>query len=325
MPNDQKQQVLNYIFQTIQAGVITPHDLEQFKVSQGARYAAAHNVSQPAGMSAITLSEGLQYTGGLVILTGIGVFVASFWSDLSSGLRVAIALGGAILAFIMGVVLTQYDTKSKSGTAFHIIAGCLLPFGFFVTANELFSINASSGLILFISTVLLMIYGAAYALRPNIIFTVFALAAGISAIFAAIATWLPGLPSDSYMYIVMGIGLAGLGVGNTFRGTLNEPLADFMYSLGTLAVLSAAYWLFTSEPIWQLLYIPLLGISMMGAVHLKSSRMFSITILSTMGYVVYITGKYFADVVGWPVALIFSGIALIAIGYVAVNYRKQLS
>jgi hypothetical protein len=42
-----------------------------------------------------------------------------------------------------------------------------------------------------------------------------------------------------------------------------------------------------------------------------------------MGYILKITGEYFADSLSWPVALMVAGFALIGVGYFTFYLRKK--
>jgi hypothetical protein len=42
-----------------------------------------------------------------------------------------------------------------------------------------------------------------------------------------------------------------------------------------------------------------------------------------MIYILKITGEYFQDGLGWPLALVLAGLALIAVGYVAVYVNNK--
>jgi hypothetical protein len=126
------------------------------------------------------------------------------------------------------------------------------------------------------------------------------------------------------LHLTFLIGAAGIAIGYSFRDTENAPLSEFMYGLGGLAVLIAPASVFGSVPAWQFLYAFLLGGMFALALFLRSKRILTLSTLALMGYVMYLTGKYFADVVGWPIALIAAGIMLIVIGYLGVRSGSKM-
>jgi membrane-bound ClpP family serine protease len=56
---------------------------------------------------------------------------------------------------------------------------------------------------------------------------------------------------------------------------------------------------------------------------LKSRAMLVWGTIFFMAYLIKISAEYFADSVGWPAALIISGLAMIAVGYYAFRIKKQ--
>ena len=55
----------------------------------------------------------------------------------------------------------------------------------------------------------------------------------------------------------------------------------------------------------------------------KSRSLLFVGTLATLCYVVYYTGENFADVVGWPIALILFGLLLIGLSAVAFRINRE--
>ncbi len=279
---------------------------------------------KPATGLEISTTQLLQYIGGFIVLLGLGAFVATFWNDLVPVQRVLIALGGTLTAYVLGTALFFADTRSQSGVAFHLIAGCMAPFAAFVTLEEMFTISMEPMTVALVSLTLLLIYAVTYLFLRHLLFTFFMLCASISFLYSTIQVILPDAPIELWAHLTLLIGAAGIGVGRSFRGTHNEPLAEMMYFLGGAAMLIAPATVFGSIPAWELIYPFLLAFTFYLAISLHSKRLLTVSVLALMAYVVYMTGKHFADVVGWPIALIVLGILLIVIGYVALRFRDKV-
>lgn len=319
-----KEQLLGAIRMGLQTGTISKEELAALTglsaSGQGAQQAPAA-LEHPDRISVVQM---LQYMGGFIVLLGVGAFVATFWEEISPIVRVVIAGGGAILAYGLGVVLMRVDTKSQSGVAFHLIAGCLFPFAFYVTLNELFMLEMTAETIAIVSLALLLVYAASFAVFRHLIFTFFMLANSIALIYSGIYVFLPDISNEMLAHLTLVIGAIGIFIGYSFRGTENERLSELMYFLGGLAVLISPAVVFDSVPVWQLLYPFLIAFMLYLAMLLHSRRILMISVLAVMGYIIYLTEKYFADVVGWPIALITTGILLIVIGYIAVKYKEKI-
>ncbi len=268
--------------------------------------------------------EMLQYIGGFIVLLGIGTFIATFWDDIDSGTRVLISVGAAILSYVLGTILLKTDQKTQSGVAFHLIAGVIFPFSFYVVLQELFMMNITAGVTATISFFLLLIYAMSFFVFRHIIFTFFMLAYSISFLYSSVYALIPDISIELISYITLVIGAIGIFIGRSFKDTENEPLSELMYFLGSAAILISPAFLFDSTPVWEVVYPFLLASMFYLALLFHSKRILTTSVLALMGYVVYLTIEYFSDVVGWPVALIFSGIALIAIGYVSIKFKSKI-
>jgi hypothetical protein len=74
---------------------------------------------------------------------------------------------------------------------------------------------------------------------------------------------------------------------------------------------------------WDILYIGLVFGVILLSVYLKSRAFLIFGALFLMAYLIKITGEYFADTIGWPIALIFAGFAVIGVGFVAYYINKE--
>lgn len=319
-----KQQLLAAIQAGLQSGALTREEIMSvagIAASSAQGGGAAQPLQNPSRISVVQL---LQYMGGFIVLLGIGAFVATFWEDITPMMRVLLAAGGALVAYVLGVALMRADTESHSGVAFHLIAGCLFPFAFYVALYELFAVEMTSETVALVSLILLLIYAASFAIFRHLIFTFFMLMWSISLIYSGIFVVMPDISHTMLAHLTLIIGAIGIFIGYSFRGTENERLAELMYFLGGLAVLISPATLFGTVPMWELAYPFLIAFMLYLSMLLHSQRILMISVLAVMGYVVYLTGEYFAEVVGWPIALIMTGILLIVIGYLAVKYKKVI-
>lgn len=61
------------------------------------------------------------------------------------------------------------------------------------------------------------------------------------------------------------------------------------------------------------------------SVMVKSRALLIVSTISLLGYLGYFTNEYFADVTGWPLALMCMGILMIVISAYAVKLGKKIS
>ena len=129
---------------------------------------------------------------------------------------------------------------------------------------------------------------------------------------------------DYYSYLTMMIGVSYVVYGVAFTGGWNDRLIPLLYFFGPLGFYGAAYSRIANTQLMELIY-PFLAFGglALSVVILKSRIALTISTLAVISYVVYLTREYFADSIGWPVALIILGFIVIGLGYLSVNLNRR--
>ncbi|MGH2611719.1 MAG: hypothetical protein ACRDFB_01560, partial [Rhabdochlamydiaceae bacterium] len=132
---------------------------------------------------------------------------------------------------------------------------------------------------------------------------------------------------DFYEYRVLFVGLSYLFLGYYLSSTLQRDLAGALYGFGSLFFLGAALSLGGFKPsqniFWELIFPGLVFVILYLSVHLKSKAFLTFGTLFVMIYILKITGEYFSGTLGWPISLMFCGVALIGVGYYAFSLNKK--
>ncbi|HEY0010880.1 MAG TPA: hypothetical protein VGB97_03145 [Candidatus Paceibacterota bacterium] len=288
----------------------------------------AQGVGAPSGLAPAAPSGHLGaskiffYLGGLIILIGITVFVSQFWADLGPAGRIAVSLGSAVVAFALGVFFSRMREPSELAAPFHLIGGVLFPFGAQVLLVELgVSVTLGTWVLLFLALTLL--YAAAAFAVEYVLVTFFLVAYATVFLFTLAEHVLQdALIPNWHSYFGMLIGVSYLYLGKQFQATRNAPISRFLLLVGSVWFLGASFWLYSSLPLWPLIYPVLVAGMIAFSLSVKSMSVLVISALSIMSYVAYITGKYFADSLGWPLALVLIGFAFIGIGYATFYARR---
>ncbi len=106
--------------------------------------------------------------------------------------------------------------------------------------------------------------------------------------------------------------------------TKHRAIAPFWYCLGGIGFLWSLFDLVNGHEIIDITYL-LVAVSMM----LISTRIHSRTLLlistfALLGFLGYFTEEYFADVIGWPLALMLMGFMLIGVSAYAVKLGRGI-
>ncbi|TSC87087.1 MAG: hypothetical protein G01um10148_192 [Parcubacteria group bacterium Gr01-1014_8] len=321
-----KQQILDLIKTKLASGELTQQDLKNLSsgtpVHSQAGVAVISRPISPEGAH-VNISKMLYYIGGLIVLIGVGVFVSQFWDDFGSEIRVLISLGGAVIAYGTGLVLSKTDEKSEIASAFHLLGGVLFPFGAITLLYEM-GIEAEWGTYALLFGALTFLYVMTMLIVTYPLVTFFAIANATAALFALTQfVFQDNIIFDFYYYFAIVMGASYLYLGTQFIGTRNEQICRLLLLIGSAWFLGGAFMLYDSLIGWALLYPFLIAGTMALSIYVKRMSVLLMSTVAIMSYVAYITGKYFADSVGWPLALIVIGFLFIATGYFSYYLHQK--
>lgn len=260
--------------------------------------------------------------GGLIVVIGIVLFFQQQWDTLSSSAKILVTLGSGIAAYLAGIFLTRAEGFTGVATSFFLIFALVSPFGIFITLDTMQYDSPVLGYENIIFTLMTCWVVASFLLLRLPIFRVFSVIFGSFLFFSATGALLERNPAIDigkafeYRFLFLGISYGLLAYAwSTFAPTLSK----WMYALGTAMFLGAALALGGYAPsankAWEIIYVGLNFGVLFLSVALKSRAMLVIGSLYVMGYIVKITAEYFSDSLGWPIALVIAGFALIAVGY----------
>jgi hypothetical protein len=324
-----KQQVLSELKQLAQSG----------QISQAEVLAAFSGIATPGFIAEkpienrLKLSEIMYYIGGAIVFLGICVMVYQNWDSFDSFLRIFVTLGSGIAAFVVGALLYRYENLRKVSQAFFLLAGLLAPLAMNVAFKESGLDLNSDSLQLLIYLILTAVFlGGLWFFRQQTILLFFGVLFA-TAIFHFVVNLMVGESllmanySKFWEYRILVEGLAWILLGYYLTQTPFTALTGVMYGFGCLGFLGAAIalggWTPDQNVFWELIY-PLLvfGIIFL-SVYVKSKAFLTFGTIFLIGYILKLTSEYFSSGLGWPLALVLAGLAIIGVGYYAVKLNKK--
>ncbi len=272
----------------------------------------------------LTINKILYLIGAAIVVIGIVIFVGQIWEDIGTGGRILVTLGLGFVFAGMGSVMMNSRPDDKIGQVFHAIGGVLIPSGAMVLLYEL-KIEGAWPIAITFGFVALFYLLLNFA-QKNVVLTLFTFANATAFIYLAINAILGDSfykYDDVYAYLTMVIGASYILFGYAFKDGWNAKLSDSLYALGSLGVLGATYSRVFDSGFWQMLYffIVLGGIYL--SVYIKNRNVLVLSTLFLVAHVSFITSKYFADSLGWPLSLILLGMIFIGLGYASININKK--
>lgn len=303
-----RSSALSYI-----AEIIAKYDLSLDEI----RMVVNGNKDETKGKNRIT--KFLGYLGGAFIFGGLALFISMIWGSLGSSSRVIITYGPGIVAFIMGIVFTKDSRYEKASTPLFLISAFLLPSGMFVFLNEYGQGNDVQLASMIVFGLLAFQFLGAFSSvkRTSLLFFGF--------LFWNVALGIlmdrANVPGE---IIGISLGLSIMLIAWKIDKTKHCSISAFWYFFGSIGLLWSVFDIVNGSPIIDILYLPLTLFIMLLSTHIHSKTLLFVSTCSLLGFLGYFTHEYFADVTGWPIALMIMGFLLVFISSYAVKLGGKI-
>ena len=271
-------------------------------------------VSKP---SSGTLSKLLGYIGGIFVFAGIGVFISMYWDDFGSAARVIVTLGVGLVAFLMGLACLYDKRYERAATPLFLISSFLQPTGIIVMLQEYSSGGDARHGILLMAAYMLIQQGATFWAKSRAVLA-------FSAIFFGMIFF--GYLFDIWDFkektIGIIIGASLLCIAYALNRSKHSAIAPFWYFVGAFILLWAVFETVQNTP-FELLYLGLCALIIFLSTYVRSRTLLLVGTLAMLVYIGYFTAEHFANTVGWPIALVIIGIALIGMSALAIRLNNK--
>ena len=274
-------------------------------------------VDGPATPGRSVLVRVLGVLGGIFVFAGIGVFIALQWDGMNSAARVVVTLGSGLAAFALAV-LSHREARYGAATTPLLLTGAVLePTGMLVAFDE-FGTGGDWRLASLVATgTMALQFAAAFhgMRRSTPLFLVI--------LFGALFWWttLDLLDvDDTLVALVLGgsVLLAAVATDRAGHGDITPP----WYLVGAGAFLYGAFDAVERTPLEIGFLAVAAGFVYLSAV-LHSRTLLAVSTLAILAYTGWFTSEHFAESIGWPLALIVFGIAMMGLSALAVRIDRD--
>lgn len=298
--------------------------MEDFHITS-AEIGADPREKPPASEAVATRQAGiikrlLSYTGGIFIFSGIGLLANMVWSDITSLQRVIITFGTGLIAFILAWMAAGDERFQKAATPLFLIAAVFEIGGLFVFLDEYFPPSGRTEFVEFaiFAVIGLQMAAAFYALNRSS--TLFLVLACSQIALGRLLAWL----DFGETLIVFIVGLSTLLLSFGIDKTAHRTITPFWYFLGGALLLWACWDMIEGTPL-DLAFLGINAFLIYVSILAASRALLFVSVLGLIAYLGYFTEEYFADTVGWPVALILMGLVMIGISIFAVRIGQKMT
>ncbi len=263
------------------------------------------------------LAKLFSYVGGIFIFVGLCFFVEMQWDDMGSAARVVITLGSGFSIFLMGVICFHDKKFQRAITPLFIISTPLQTGGIFVMLDEYAAGDNPQHGILFMSTVMLLQHGAVFLSSRR---TVLAFTSIIFATTLFTTTFDMWEINENLIGTIIGTSL--LCIAYAANNSRHIAISPFFYFVGSITLLFATFNAIKGEA-FEAVFLGLSIFLIFISTLTKSRPLLLVSTIATVSYISYFTAEHFADVIGWPMVLIFIGLISVGLGSLAMRINNK--
>ncbi|MDP2152491.1 MAG: DUF2157 domain-containing protein [Methylotenera sp.] len=284
-----------------------------------AEIAQALNASlqQPNKEPSGVLSKLFGYIGGIFVFAGIGVFISMYWDDFSSASRVIVTLGTGLTAFVMGLICLTDAKYERAATPLFLISSVLQPTGIMVMLQEYSSGGDVRHGLLFMASYMLVQQVAVFWEKQRTVMAFSAILFGCIFFANLFDIW-----DVNEKLIGMVIGSALLCIAYAINQSKHIAIAPFWYFVGAVLLLWSIFES-VENTLLEPLYLGATAFIIFLSTYVRSRILLLVGTITMLLYIGYYTAEHFANTVGWPIALVMIGIALIGLSAMAVRLNNQ--
>ena len=303
----QRGEALEHIIALMQRHHIALADIQT-------RLEAAGTSAPPASRLLVTV---LSYIGGIFIFAGIAIFIGLQWQGLNSAARVIITLGPGVSAFAMAMIALRDERYQRLAMPLLLISAVLQPTGMMVAFAEYASGNDAEVAACVTASTFAVQYGFTLKRWQA------SLMAWLTVFFASAAFGfamdLAGLSSNA---IALALGLGWLSLGTATVSGPHTMLSAQLYVIGCWAALAGLFDLV--EGSWaEVAFVAAVCALVYLGVWARSRALNLATTIAFLAYTAYFTSRYFAESIGWPIALILIGLSMLGISAAALQIDRN--
>lgn len=260
----------------------------------------------------------LGYTGGALIFGGLALLTEMLWENLESAARVLITYGSGLIAFLLGLTTLKDARFASAGTPLFLMSAALLPTGMFVFLKEYGSGGDPQLAAMVVFGIMAMQFLGSFLpfRRTGLLFFGFLFWNAALGILMERAE----VPGEA---IGIGLGLSIMAAAWRMDMTPHRSIAPFWYSIGSVGLLWSVFDVVESTP-FDVAFLFFAAGMMYLSVRMYSRSLLIISTGALLGFLGYYTAEYFADVTGWPIALIIMGFMLVGVSAYAVKLDRKI-
>lgn len=324
-----KNEIVNLVSDAVSRKIVNKNDLE---VAYDKGMAIVADGKRDAVMTKkLSAEEILYYIGGAIVFLGIDILLWQNWSTLSFFTKMLATLGSGVAAYFIGIMLSRYEKLDAAGSAFYLIFALITPVGLYIMLdNAGFPMSDASTVSLVAGAMVAVCLASFYVLKKNV-FILFSIIFGTALFFSMtqdmFGDYMNDAETEFYAWRMMTVGVIYIALGRWFVNTVRKSLVGFLNGFGIIFLLGGVMTMGGNDTVMDKIWSWVAPFASLAAIFL--STRFSSKAFLTLGTlflvlsIFRITADFFANSIGWPLALVLAGIMMMGAGYLYFHLRKS--
>ena len=296
-------------------GIITRNDLQEIFSGKDAVEKKSHKF--------ISILYGV---GAIVALIGIIILLADNWQEIGFAGRILVSAGISVATFVSAFMMSG-EKRSTISQVMFVISATLAPLGFAVLFEQ-FNVDVNRMSIGLVSAFLMLLYGAALLITKRNILILFTLMHE-AILYGTIVSAFDG--SENYIKeFIIALGVSWLFVTYNYKKVFaiesekdekeKDSLMGLLYGIASIMIYVP---LSMYDGYWDALFFAVIFGGFYLSTFVGSKAILSLSAIFLTAQIIKISGTYFVNSLGWPIALIVIGFVVIGIGYASLSISKK--
>lgn len=332
-PQNDKQQALEQIDALMKQHGVTAEDLQVKSRSQAVTTETPP--TQSMAKKNLSVAETLYNVGAIVMIVGAWAFVGINWAGLGDFGKVAVSLLVVASTYLCAIGLSKVKLLETVAPALYLSTIATIPVVVIAVVESLKIGIEGAGMALTVAIVSGACAVAGWFIHR---FPLFTLAAIVYATLGYIAVVQLVIDASSFnrealphvmvgAYVALGLIYCLLAAASSKL----KPLVVFksaLYGVGSLFIFLPLFtetgWSSQTVTVMGIMYPVIIAAGVVASALLKQSSILAVATIFLIIYLIKTTFLYFSDNIGWPSALILSGLLTVAVGIGVSVLAKKL-
>lgn len=334
---DEREAALYQIKALMATHHISPQELGGATTTPGQLIASSPVVQTPEPQKPhLSIAETFYNVGAVIVLSGAWALVGINWADMSGVSKVLFSLLLVVFSYVVAVALSRVEVLKSVAPVFYLATIGTVPIVAIAILQALDVDTSTASSVLIISAISGLVALTGWFVHRIPLFVLGVIVYASIAYCAMAQLIIQGIPREADLlawafvveFVVLGFAYGVFAFLSKKTLPSLKPFENALYAFGSLLILAALFtqtgWSPREVTVVGVLYPVIIFAMVLASALLKQSSILTSATIFLIIYIFKTTFMYFSDNIGWPMALMLSGLLTVATGIGANLLAKRL-